>query len=176
MNKRRKILLSIILMVLILASAAAVISTEASIAYGFNYDFRYQRDGNNWETINFATNNSTDGLLFSVECHNSGLMDGTFNIIMEFTNATFNMTNQPYSPISNSSVKFPMTLHGHQQKTIDVHFTVADSLTGFKVKILFESTQFLIQSHESNSFDNSINSISFARDESENSFHQLPPP
>ena len=176
MNKRRKILLSVALLLLILASIVAVISSEASIAYGFNYDFTYRRINNEWVTVNWISNNSTDGLLLSVECQNSGLMDGTFNILMEFTNANLNTTNQPNSQISNSIVKFPMTLHGHELKTIDAHFTVADNISDFRIKILFESTQLLIQSHESNSFDNSVNSIGFAKDESGNSFHQLPPP
>lgn len=174
MNKRRKILLSVALVLLVLVSMAALISSEAAIYYGFNYDFQYQRAGNEWVTVNWISHNSTNGLLLSVECYNDGLMAGAFNIVMEFTDATLNVTNQPYSQINNSIVKFPMTLHEHELRIIDVHFNVADNTKGFRVKITFESTQLLIQSHESNG-DN-INSIAYAIDESGNSFNKLPPP
>lgn len=151
MNKRQKILLSLILIVLVLASTAAVISTQASIAYGFNSDFFYQQKSNEWATVNWITNNSTKGMLVSVVCFNSGLIDGNFNIVIEFTNASFIITpNQPYSQVSDSAVKFPLTLHGHEQKTIDVYFSIANNVTNFQAKVQFESKQSLIQSFENN--------------------------
>ncbi len=172
MNKRQKILISLVLIALVLTSTAAVISTQASIAYGFNYDFIYKQDGNNWVTVNWITNTSTNGMFLSVECANSGLMDGTFTITVEFANASFNTTTtQPYTQVGESTVKFPMNLHGHEHKTIGVNFSIENNVTNFQLKVLFESTQFLIQSNENNAHNS--NTMDFAKDESGTSFHQI---
>ncbi len=88
MNKQLKVILSVFIVLLIIISAGFIWFWRAFIIYDFNYDFYYQNKDGNWHTINWINNNQTDGLFVSVNCYNYGLMDGTFSIIVEFTNAT----------------------------------------------------------------------------------------
>lgn len=123
----------------------------ASINYGFNENFSYEKDGNNWVTYNLISHNSTEGMLVSVECQNIGTRSGVFDIVLEFTNASFsNETRQPYAQLSNSTVEFPMTLQANESKIIDAYFRVNDGISGFKIKVSFESSQPSIRSTESN--------------------------
>jgi hypothetical protein len=123
----------------------------ASISYGFNYDFSYEKDGNNWFTHNLISHNSTEGMLVSIECHNSRATSGIFNIVLEFTNATFStQTRQLFSQVNNSTVKFPMTLQGNESKIIDAYFRVNEGISDFTAKVSFESSQLFIRSTESN--------------------------
>ena len=166
-------LLSVSIILLILASTVVLLLSEsaASIRYGFNYDFFYQKVSNDWFTVNWVSNNRTDNMLLSLECYNVGLMDGTFSIVLEFTNATFSTeTRQPYLQINNSTVKFPLTLQSGEHQAIDVYFTVGSEVTDFNVKVSFESNQFFIHSTETNA--HSINTIYYSKTESGTSFVQ----
>ena len=145
--------------------------SAASISYGFNYDFYYQKVDNNWFTINWVSNNRTDGALLSVECYNRGLMDGSFYIVIEFTNASFSKeTRQTYSELNNSTVKFPITLQRGEHRVIDVYFTPSGDVTDFNAKVSFESSQLFIHSTESNAHN--INTIYYSKNQSDGSFKQ----
>ncbi len=169
MNKQLKILLSVFIVLLILIGSGFVWFWRASINYSFNYDFYYKNKDGNWYTVNWINNNQTDGSFVSVNCYNHGLMDGTFSIIVGFTNATLsNQTSKLYLQMSNSTAKFPITLHGHEQQYFDVYFNVDSDVTSFEVKLAFESSQILIHSIEGN--PHNVNTMQYFLNETDDSF------
>jgi len=168
-SKRQKVLLSAFFVIMVLVGVGAVWLSEASINYGFNYDYIYQKDGDNWFTLDDYKVNRTEGMLVSVECYNVGLIDGTFTIAIEFTNASFSSeTSQPYFQLNNSTVELPITLHGGEHRAVDVYFTVDNSATSFGVKVSFESHQVLMRSTEGN--PHGINTMYYTKNEAGNSF------
>ena len=166
-NRTKKTVFSVSIIVIVLASTGAGLwlsESASSINYAFNYDFYYQKEDNNWFTVNWVSNNRTEGTLLSVECYNTGLMDGTFDIVIEFTNATFStQTHQPYSQLSTSTVKFPLTLKSGEHQAVDVYFKINNDVTDFNVKVLFESSQLFIHSTESN--PHNINTMYYTQKE-----------
>lgn len=173
MNKIRKALISVAIIVIIFASTGVALwvsESAASINYGFNYDFYYQKVDNNWFTVNWVSNNRTEGTLLSVECYNRGLVDGTFDIVIEFTNATFSAeTHQPYLQLSNSTVKLPLLLQSGGHQVVDVYYTINSDVTEFNAKVSFESSQLFIHSTESNAHN--IDTIYYSK-EADGTFRQ----
>jgi hypothetical protein len=171
-NKLHKVLLSAIVIFLVLVAAEMAWLLEASINYGFNYDYVYQKEGSNWFTVDEINNNRTSGMFLSVECYNVGFMDGTFSIVIEFANAAFSAeTPQPFLQLNNSTVKVPLMLHGGGHQSTDVYFTVDNSVTSFNLKVSFESNQVLMRSTESNFMG--INTMRYIWSESQNSFSPI---
>ena len=57
--------------------------------------------------------------VISANCKNDGGMDGDFNLIISFTNATFShQTEQPYSQTNNTSVVMRYILHKGDSGTV----------------------------------------------------------
>lgn len=101
---------------------------------------------------------------------NKGLVDGTFDIVIEFTNATFSAeTHQPYSQLSNSTVKFPLMLQSGGHQAVDVYFTLNSDVAEFNAKVSFESSQLFIRSTESNAHN--IDTIYYSK-EADGTFRQ----
>lgn len=169
MNKRQKTLLSASTVFIILISLGAVWFSEASINYAFNYDYYYKNNDGNWYTVNWASNNQTEGMLVSVECYNVGLMAGSFHVFVEFTGAILSkQTTQPYVQLNNSTAKFLLSLHSLQHQTIDVYFNVDSNVKSFNVKVTFESNQVFIRSAETNPFN--LNTMDYFLNQSGDSY------
>ena len=169
MNKRQKVLLSAFTVLIVLISLVAVWFSEASINYAFNYDYYYKNQDGNWYTVNWASNNQTEGMLVSVECYNDGLLGGSFYVVVEFTGATLSkQTTQPYVQLNNSTAKFPLSLHSLEHQTIDTYFNVNSNVKSFNVKVTFESNQLFIRSAETNPFNR--NTMDYFLNQSGNSY------
>jgi hypothetical protein len=170
MNKRQIVLFSVFIVSLVLIGTGAILwSSEASIYYGFNYDYKYLKENGNWVTFDWSNNKTKEGMVLSVECYNRGLIDGNFNIVIELTNATFSpQTPELYTQINNSVAKFPLTLNTGEHQTLDVHFKVSGDVTHFDAKVSFESRQALIRSTEDNW--GGVNMMHYFSSDSGNSF------
>jgi hypothetical protein len=136
---------------MIAASAGVLYFTQASINYGFNYDFYYKQENGKWYTENWISGNHTEGMLVSVDCYNVGQTAGAFSIVLEFKNAHFsNQTQDTYQIVSDSKVKFPLTLVAGGNHAVDADFIVDDNATEFEIKVSFEGFPLLMHSSEIN--------------------------
>ncbi|MFB3890188.1 MAG: hypothetical protein ACE14S_11915 [Candidatus Bathyarchaeia archaeon] len=111
-----------------IVAMATIQSTQASI------DFWLEKPATLTQGVNHLT----------VYCRNGGGMDGDFNLVLTFTNASFsNQTEMPYTLMDDSTVKLKFVLHkdGEAEKTI--YFTVDRDTTGISVQLNLERTNFL---------------------------------
>jgi hypothetical protein len=111
----------------IIGAMAAVYSTQASIDfYLSNPQNLYFKRGLNQVTT---------------YCENGGSMDGDFNLIVTFTNATFsNQTAYPYVVVDNSTAKFAFVLHKGESNNKVVQFTIDNATTEFSITLTLEKT------------------------------------
>jgi hypothetical protein len=171
MKKNHKILFIAIAIIAILS--IGVWFSEASINYGFNLDYRYQKENGNWVTVNTMTGNKTSGLLVSVDCNNVGAMAGSFDIVVEFSGANISsQTPLPYTLMNNSTAKFPLSLSGGGNQAVDVYFTIDNATTNFDVTVNCQDGQLLMHSTESNW--GGQNTLSYSINDAKDAFN--PPP
>jgi hypothetical protein len=128
MGSKKGILITVASMaVAIIVAMATIQSTQASIDYWLDKPDAFIRGLNQ----------------ISVHCNNGGGMDGDFNLILTFTNASIsNQTEQPYIKVDNSTVKLKFVLHKGDATEQTVCFNV-DGVAGFSVKVTLERTNFL---------------------------------
>jgi hypothetical protein len=70
-------------------------------------------------------------------------MDGDFNLVVKFTNATFStQTDLPYTQVDNSTVKIKFVLHEGDSNERDLCFVV-DGSESFSVSVHLESINLL---------------------------------
>lgn len=114
----------------IIGAIATVYSTQASIDfYLSNPQNLYFKRGLNQVTV---------------YCDNGGSMDGDFNLVITFANATFSkQTAYPYAVVDNSTVKFAFVLHKGESNSKVVQFTVDNATTEFSIKLTLEKTDSL---------------------------------
>lgn len=75
----------------------------------------------------------------TVHCRNGGGMDGDFNIVVKFTNATFSdQTQLPYTQIDDSTVKIKFVLHKGDSDNQTVDFVVNGS-EPFSISVSLQS-------------------------------------
>jgi uncharacterized membrane protein len=81
-----------------------------------------------------------------ITCKNNGAMDGTFNLIITFTNASFlTTTPQPYQIINDTSAKFTFTLHEGEKQVTNVHFSIDNGTDSFTILLSLESNQNILR-------------------------------
>jgi thiamine pyrophosphokinase len=115
------------MVVAIIVALATIQSTQASI------DFWLEKPATLVRGVNHIT----------VYCRNGGGMDGDFNLVVTFTNASFSsQTEMPYSQVDNSTVKLKFVLHKGDSGEKIVYFSVEET-AGFSVKATLERTNFL---------------------------------
>jgi hypothetical protein len=141
-------------LILIAVLTVAVISisyfTEASVYY-WDQPYEYQQIDNQWFTLDTINNTANPGTYTTVHCQNRGLVDGTFNIIVKLTNATFSQNfTTPSELINGTEAKLSISLHAQRETFTDIYFTVNDNSTHFAISITFETNQLFIHSTEHN--------------------------
>ncbi len=146
MKDIRKVLLGAFL---ILAIAAGALSFwfvgMAAIDYSLDHTCQYQKVGDQWITKNFQTN-SSNGIFMPVICKNNGAMDGTFDLIITFTNASFlRTTSQRYQIINDTSVKFTVTLRGGEKQVTNVDFSIDNDADSFTILLSLERNQSMLR-------------------------------
>ena len=119
--------------------------TVISIGIGYNQlqlnvqtnqasiDYRLEKPTKYYKGINAIT----------INCRNGGGMDGDFNLLLTFTNATFsNQTNQPYYQVNNTQVKVRFTLHksgdAMDSNSKVVFFSVSENVNSFSLSLSLE--------------------------------------
>jgi hypothetical protein len=110
----------------LIVAMATIQSTQASI------DYWLQKP----ETIIPGLNH------ISVYCRNGGGMDGDFNLVIKFTNATFSkQTELPYTPVDNSTVKIKFVLHKGDSNDRTIYFNV-NQAQGFSISVSLEKASY----------------------------------
>jgi hypothetical protein len=142
MKKAQKVLLSAILIVVITASTLLFwFEGVASIDYWLDNTYQYQKVGDQWIIKNFEAN-SSNGIFIPINCKNSGALDGTFDLIVTFTNASFlTATPQPHQILNDTSAKFTFTLHGREKQITNVYFSIDNNTDKFTISLSLESNQ-----------------------------------
>ena len=155
MNKRFVILIAILLVM----SAASVYFSEASVYYSLQ-PLVVEKINTQWYSREGFDGTSFPGVFFRIYLANRAIFDGTFNIVIKLTNATF--TDKPFKAaqlIDNHQMRIPYTLHAGEKTVTVVNFVIDNStLTSnvrnpsirFEISIGFESNQGIIRSTEDN--------------------------
>jgi hypothetical protein len=77
--------------------------------------------------------------LILLDCRNGGDMDGDFNLVVTFTNASFsNQTEQPYLRVNDTIVKFGFVLPKGVSGSKWVYFSVSENVDGFSLALALE--------------------------------------
>ncbi len=128
MGSKKGVLITVVSMaVAIIVALATIQSTQASIDYWLDKPDALARGLNR----------------ITVHCKNGGGMDGDFNLILTFTNASIsNQTEEPYTKVDNSTLKLKFVLHKDDTTEQTVYFAV-DNVVGFSVKLTLERTNYL---------------------------------
>lgn len=149
MNHKTLIVLALIA-ILSGASVATVYLFEASINYSLEV-YSYQNINNQWYTIDNQNNTISPESFTSVYAQNTGTFDGSFDIIMKLTNATFSKNSFQLSQfIDNNTVKLSFTLRTSEKTYTDVPFTVNNNVTQFLISLSFQTNQLFINHKEAN--------------------------
>jgi hypothetical protein len=150
--KRKKILFTIFLFVAVaLTSVEFLWVNEASVSYGLNVDLYYQRQGTELFTVDWSNNSRTSGTHLSITISNGGYLDGTFSLVVSFTNATVSEKNQyPNQQVDGDTIKLIYTLRQHEKVTPSIHFNINTNVSAFVVTIGVENGQLFMKSQSLN--------------------------
>jgi hypothetical protein len=161
LKKRRKLIAAVASVVFAaIAIVGLVWFTQASVYYSFDSAASYPRAGDNYITLN---------------CKNTGYVEGTFSLVTQFMNANFSAeTDQPYERLSDSAAKFTHTLRGGEKQSTKVYFSIHENVTEFFISLSYQQNgdAFLTQSDpDGNTY------LSYVKEPySENFGAQEPPP
>ncbi len=125
-SKKGAILTVLSVVVGLIVAMATIQSTQASI------DYWLQKPNTLMPGLNSIT----------VYCRNGGGMDGDFNLIVKFTNATFSQqTDLPYTLVDNSTVKIKFVLHQGDSNEKTIYFDV-NQTQGFSISVSLEKASY----------------------------------
>jgi hypothetical protein len=142
-KKPQKILLLSAILIAVITTSILLFWFEgvASIDYWLDNTYQYQKVGDQWIIKNFEAN-SSNGIFIPINCKNNGAMDGTFDLFVTFTNASFlTATPQPNQILNDTSAKFTFTLHGGEKRTTEVYFSIENNTDKFTISLSLESKQ-----------------------------------
>jgi hypothetical protein len=126
-SKKGAFLTAISVIVALIVAMATIQSTQASI------DYWLQKPDSLSPGLNSIT----------VHCKNGGGMDGDFNLVIKFTNATFSkQTELPYTAVDDSTVKLKFVLHKGDSKEKTLCF-VANNSGSISISVSLESASFI---------------------------------
>lgn len=152
MNRRKlRFVTVLILVVAAFGIAGWLWSSEASINYGLDLDYKYQRQDNDWFTVDWTNNIQMNGTFISIDMGNAGYFAGTFSITVTFMNATFSTkTQQPYQQINNNVVRLTYTLRHYEEAQPNVYFDIDENAKGFTISLSIEYATAFMRSTEIN--------------------------
>jgi hypothetical protein len=111
----------------------------------------YQKIGNQWHTISPKNNTSFPETFTRIFCQNQGSYDGSFDIVITLTHATFSEKSFQHSQFINcNTVKLSYILHGQEENYTNVYFTIDSNATQFVISIAFQTNQAFIRYIETN--------------------------
>lgn len=145
-----RMLIPSILLIVTLAGAgiATIYFTEASIHYSLDV-YRYERIDDKWYSI-LGNNPRLNGTRSSVHLENKGMFDGSFQLIIKLTNASF--YNAPFPKVVQQANEYkasvPLTLKAQQQIDEIYYFNVSGN--HFMISIDVQTDQLFLRSTQSN--------------------------
>ena len=93
------------------------------------------------KTSNFFNYTGAENFI-TINCNNGGKMDGDFNLVLNFVNASFSTkTEQPYTEIKSTSAEFRWTLHEGNSASKNVYFDIDPSANSFSISLSINSNQ-----------------------------------
>ncbi len=144
---RWKITFALMFIGIILVSALVVWAAEANIDYGINTDYVYQKEDDQWVTLNWLNGTKINGTFIEIECLNRGGFAGSFSLSLTFTNASVvQATVEPYEVVGSNTARLSFQLDGHEAHSRAVYFTLDGDVRGFSVSFSLESNQLLLRS------------------------------
>jgi hypothetical protein len=132
----------LVLIAVLLGSVALVFFSEPQILF-FDIPHQYQKKGNEWLTVNHINNTTDSGTYTTVRCRNNGLLDGTFNIIVNLKNAVFSNQTIPSEIINGTIINVAFVLRCNEEASKNIYFVVNPNATMFEVSIALKSQFFL---------------------------------
>ncbi len=126
-SKKGTFLTIVSALVALIVALATIQSTQASIDYWLQMP----------ETFTPGLNQVT------AYCRNGGGMDGDFNLVVTFENATFSSeTELPYTQMNNSTVKLKFVLHREEAKEKTLKF-ILEEKASFSISLRLETLNFI---------------------------------
>jgi hypothetical protein len=126
-SKKGAFLTAISVIVALIVAMATIQSTQASI------DYWLQKP----DTLSPGLNS------IIVHCKNGGGMDGDFNLVIKFTNATFSrQTELPYTVVDDATVKLKFVLHKGDSNEKVLYF-IANESESISISVSLESASFI---------------------------------
>jgi hypothetical protein len=148
LNRNQKILLGSVVSIGVALSIMGLWFFGADIRYARGIAI-YEKKGDQW--ITRYNDEPFNGTFTTVHCGNIGLWEGSFSIVLTFTNATVSPeTSQPYQKVSDTVAKLSYKLQKDEWQDSVVCFTIGENVTGFSIKLELESSQPFIRSINNN--------------------------
>jgi hypothetical protein len=105
-----------------------------------------------WYSSQFSDNTTgSPGSFVQLNVVNKGLLDASFFVIVKSTNATF--AEKPFESaqlVDSHQLKLPYILHGGEEISTSINFSINNSTNWFEISVSFEPNQWFIRSTESN--------------------------
>jgi hypothetical protein len=124
--------------------------SEASVNYWVTPYVIKQVD-NRWYSSEFFNSTGSSGSFVKLSVANKGLLDASFDVNVQSTNAYFAET--PFEGaqlIDSRHLKLPYTLKAGQEVNTNINFVIENSTKSFELTVSFEPNQWFIRSTESN--------------------------
>jgi hypothetical protein len=148
-------------MIIVGAVGAAVWYSQASIQY--------------WLVSPYTT--ATQDNTLTIFCENTGVLAGTFDLQLSFTNAHFSQkTSLPYQLLNERTIKFTFTLQPGERQSRQAWFIIDNNVADFYVNLSFQQNDasFLVRSSPGG-----VETISYQKDTADKNFTMrtfAPPP
>lgn len=145
----------------VVAAFTGVWYSEATISYWFV----------------LAQTTATQDNPLTIYCENTGLLTGTFDLQLSFTNAHFSLkTSLPYQLLNERTVMFTFTLKPGEQQNRTAWFIIDDNVTDFYLYLSFQQNNgnFLVRASPGG-----VDTVSYQKDVADENFTMrtfAPPP
>lgn len=147
MNKKMLLAVAVIAITALTIFALFVYTQIASIDFWLDDTYEYKRTNAQWETVNYATNATSEGIYIPINCRNDGSATGTFALVISFNHATYSGSNAPQRPliawdkINETTAKYYFILKPNETQSINIYFSIDNETQNFSIMLSLESSQ-----------------------------------
>jgi hypothetical protein len=150
MKKRTVVILGIVLIAIAASSVAAFVWQIGTIDYWLNDTLVYQLVNGQWQTVDYATNDTSPGIHNTINCRNDGFTTASFDLTISFKNAIYigspdtpTATITTWNKISDTTASYSFIVPPHSTQSIIVNFQIANNTQNFNISLSFNSGQSL---------------------------------
>lgn len=141
MKRRKKILVASALLTIIIVTYIGIFWFTPNVDYRLDPSYAFQKNNDDWTTVNLHTNYSVPGTHMPINCKNNGLLEVAFDITIVFSGASISTdTPMPYQRINETAAKFSFTLGGFEEKNSNVYFSIENN-SRFTASLSLSSNQ-----------------------------------